>query len=175
MFDKLGLPVVKKTPSGAPSTDEEVLQELALDYPLPKILLEYRGMAKLKSTYTDKLPAVGGPRDRPRAHQLFAGGGGHRALGLQRSRTCRTFRSGPRKAAASAKPSLRRPAAASCRRITRRSNCASWRICPVMRVCSRHSPTTRTSIAPPLRKYSASHPPRYQASSAATPRSSTSA
>jgi DNA polymerase-1 len=56
LFDKLGLPVVKKTPSGTPSTDEEVLQELALDYPLPKILLEYRGMAKLKSTYTDRLP-----------------------------------------------------------------------------------------------------------------------
>ena len=58
LFDKLGLPVVKKTPSGTPSTDEEVLQELALDYPLPKILLEYRGMAKLKSTYTDKLPLM---------------------------------------------------------------------------------------------------------------------
>ncbi len=58
LFDKLGLPVVKKTPGGTPSTDEEVLQELALDYPLPKILLEYRGMAKLKSTYTDKLPLM---------------------------------------------------------------------------------------------------------------------
>jgi DNA polymerase-1 len=56
LFDKLQLPVKKKTPSGDPSTDEEVLQELALDYPLPKILLDYRGMAKLKSTYTDKLP-----------------------------------------------------------------------------------------------------------------------
>jgi len=56
LFGKLGLPVKKKTPSGDPSTDEEVLQELALDYPLPKILLDYRGMAKLKSTYTDKLP-----------------------------------------------------------------------------------------------------------------------
>ncbi|MDD4978132.1 MAG: DNA polymerase I [Gallionella sp.] len=56
LFDKLGLPVKKKTPGGDPSTDEEVLQELALDYPLPKILLDYRGMAKLKSTYTDKLP-----------------------------------------------------------------------------------------------------------------------
>ncbi|MDD2721401.1 MAG: DNA polymerase I [Gallionella sp.] len=56
LFGKLGLPVKKKTPSGTPSTDEEVLQELALDYPLPKLLLEYRGMAKLKSTYTDKLP-----------------------------------------------------------------------------------------------------------------------
>ena len=58
LFDKLGLPVKKKTPSGTPSTDEEVLQELALDYPLPKMLLEHRGMAKLKSTYTDKLPQM---------------------------------------------------------------------------------------------------------------------
>lgn len=58
LFDKLGLPVKKKTPSGTPSTDEEVLQELALDYPLPKILLDYRGLAKLKSTYTDKLPQM---------------------------------------------------------------------------------------------------------------------
>ncbi|MEO8598750.1 MAG: DNA polymerase I [bacterium] len=57
-FDKLKLPVVKKTPSGAPSTDEEVLQKLAEDYPLPKVLLEYRGLAKLKSTYTDKLPKM---------------------------------------------------------------------------------------------------------------------
>jgi DNA polymerase I len=57
-FEKLKLPVVKKTPGGAPSTDEEVLQKLAEDFPLPKILLEYRGMAKLKSTYTDKLPKM---------------------------------------------------------------------------------------------------------------------
>ncbi len=58
LFNQLGLPVKKKTPSGTPSTDEDVLQELALDYPLPKVLLEYRGMAKLKSTYTDKLPRM---------------------------------------------------------------------------------------------------------------------
>ena len=57
-FEKMKLPVVKKTPSGAPSTDEEVLQKLAEDYPLPKILLDYRGTAKLKSTYTDKLPKM---------------------------------------------------------------------------------------------------------------------
>ena len=57
-FTKLQLPVVKKTPSGAPSTDEEVLQKLAENYPLPKVLLEYRGLAKLKSTYTDKLPKM---------------------------------------------------------------------------------------------------------------------
>ena len=57
-FEKLQLPVVKKTPSGSPSTDEEVLQKLAEDYPLPKVLLDYRGLSKLKSTYTDKLPKM---------------------------------------------------------------------------------------------------------------------
>ncbi len=61
-YDKLKLPVLKKTPKGAPSTDEEVLQELALDYELPKVLLEYRGCSKLKSTYTDKLPELVNPR-----------------------------------------------------------------------------------------------------------------
>ena len=58
LFDKLALPVKRKTASGAPSTSEDVLQELALDYPLPKLMLEYRGIAKLKSTYTDKLPKM---------------------------------------------------------------------------------------------------------------------
>ena len=58
LFGKLGIKPTKKTPSGAPSTDEDVLQDLALDYPLPKVLLEYRGLAKLKSTYTDKLPKM---------------------------------------------------------------------------------------------------------------------
>jgi len=58
LFDKLELPVIKKTPKGAPSTAEEVLVELALDYPLPKLLLEHRSLSKLKSTYTDKLPQM---------------------------------------------------------------------------------------------------------------------
>ncbi|WP_116474663.1 DNA polymerase I [Zobellella maritima] len=58
LFEKLQLPALKKTPKGAPSTSEEVLQELALDYPLPKVLIEYRGLSKLKSTYTDKLPQM---------------------------------------------------------------------------------------------------------------------
>ncbi|HEY1091536.1 MAG TPA: DNA polymerase, partial [Burkholderiaceae bacterium] len=58
LFTKLGLPVVKKTATGAPSTDEEVLDRLAADYPLPAKILEYRGLAKLKSTYTDKLPLM---------------------------------------------------------------------------------------------------------------------
>jgi len=60
-FDHLKLPVLKKTTTGAPSTDEEVLERLALDYPLPKTLLEYRALSKLKSTYTDKLPRMVNP------------------------------------------------------------------------------------------------------------------
>lgn len=56
LFEKLTLPVLKKTPKGQPSTAEPILQELALDYPLPKVIMEYRGLTKLKSTYTDKLP-----------------------------------------------------------------------------------------------------------------------
>ncbi len=58
LFNQLELPVLKKTPKGAPSTAEEVLAELALDYPLPAVLMEYRSLSKLKSTYTDKLPEM---------------------------------------------------------------------------------------------------------------------
>jgi len=58
LFERMKLPVVKKTATGQPSTDEEVLQELAADYPLPKLLLEHRALSKLKSTYTDKLPQM---------------------------------------------------------------------------------------------------------------------
>lgn len=58
LFEKMGIPPLRKTKGGAPSTSEDVLQELALEYPLPKLLLEYRGIAKLKSTYTDKLPKM---------------------------------------------------------------------------------------------------------------------
>ncbi len=56
LYDQQKLPILKKTPKGQPSTEESVLQELALDYPLPKLILEYRSLSKLKSTYTDKLP-----------------------------------------------------------------------------------------------------------------------
>jgi DNA polymerase-1 len=58
LFEELNIPVIKKTPKGAPSTAEEVLQELALTYPLPKLIIEHRGLSKLKSTYTDKLPKM---------------------------------------------------------------------------------------------------------------------
>ena len=62
LFEKLGLPVLRKTPTGQPSTAEDVLEELAASYPLPRIVLDYRGLAKLKSTYTDKLPEQINPR-----------------------------------------------------------------------------------------------------------------
>jgi DNA polymerase-1 len=70
LFGKMGLPVVKKTATGQPSTDEDVLQQLAADYPLPKLLLEHRGLSKLKSTYTDKLPLMRNPRTG-RVHTSF--------------------------------------------------------------------------------------------------------
>ncbi|WP_051972019.1 DNA polymerase I [Massilia sp. 9096] len=70
-FGKLQLPVIKKTATGAPSTDEEVLQKLAEDYPLPKVLLEHRGLSKLKSTYTDKLPKMVNP-NTGRVHTNYA-------------------------------------------------------------------------------------------------------
>lgn len=70
LFEKLEIPVLKKTAKGAPSTKEEVLQELALDYPLPKVLLEHRGLAKLKSTYTDKLPTMINPASK-RIHTSY--------------------------------------------------------------------------------------------------------
>jgi DNA polymerase-1 len=71
LFDRMQLPVVRKTASGAPSTDEEVLTRLAADYPLPRLLLDYRGLAKLKSTYTDKLPRMVDPRTG-RVHTRYA-------------------------------------------------------------------------------------------------------
>lgn len=71
LFTQLKLPVIKKTPTGVPSTDEDVLQQLALDYPLPKLLLDYRGLAKLKSTYTDKLPLMM-DRNTGRVHTNYA-------------------------------------------------------------------------------------------------------
>ncbi len=78
LFEKLKLPIIKKTAKGAPSTREEVLQELALDYPLPKLLLEHRSLSKLKSTYTDKLPAMVNPvtgRIHTSYHQAVAATG----------------------------------------------------------------------------------------------------
>ena len=71
LFGRMELPVLRKTASGAPSTDEEVLSKLAQDYPLPQVLLEYRGLSKLKSTYTDKLPRMINP-DTGRVHTHYS-------------------------------------------------------------------------------------------------------
>lgn len=70
LYEKMNLPVLKKTPKGAPSTSEEVLQDLALDYELPKLLMTYRGLTKLKNTYTDKLPTMIDPRTN-RVHTSY--------------------------------------------------------------------------------------------------------
>jgi DNA polymerase-1 len=70
LFDRMKLPVVRKTATGQPSTDEDVLQQLAADYPLPKLLLEHRALSKLKSTYTDKLPQMVNPHTG-RVHTNF--------------------------------------------------------------------------------------------------------
>ncbi|AUQ27362.1 DNA polymerase I [Dickeya zeae] len=70
LYEKMQLPVIKKTPKGAPSTNEEVLAELALDHPLPKLILEHRELAKLKSTYTDKLPQMINPLTK-RVHTSY--------------------------------------------------------------------------------------------------------
>jgi DNA polymerase-1 len=70
LYQRLGLPVLKKTPTGQPATSEDVLQDLALDYPLPKLILEYRSMSKLKSTYTDRLPEQINP-DTGRVHTSY--------------------------------------------------------------------------------------------------------
>jgi len=71
LFERMNLPVKRKTPTGQPSTDEDVLQELAANYPLPKVLLDWRALAKLKSTYTDKLPAMVNARTG-RLHTTFS-------------------------------------------------------------------------------------------------------
>jgi DNA polymerase-1 len=70
LFERLGLPVLRKTPTGTPSTGEDVLEELAADYPLPRLILEYRGLAKLRSTYTLKLPEQINP-DTGRVHTCY--------------------------------------------------------------------------------------------------------
>ncbi|VFS32004.1 DNA polymerase I [Escherichia coli] len=102
LFEKQGIKPLKKTPGGAPSTSEEVLEELALDYPLPKVILEYRGLAKLKSTYTDKLPLMINPktgRVHTSYHQAVTATGRYRQPIL----TCKTFRCVTKKVAVSAR------------------------------------------------------------------------
>lgn len=130
LYEKLGLPVLKKTGKGQASTAEEVLAKLAEDdYPLPKVLMQYRSMSKLKSTYTDRLPEQINPRTG-RIHTSY-----HQAVAA----TGRLSSSDPNlqnipvrtpKGGEFARH-LSRPRAISClRRTIRRSSCGSWRTCP---------------------------------------------
>lgn len=103
LFERLGLPAGKKTATGQASTAEDVLQELALEYPLPRLILEHRTLSKLKSTYTDRLPEQIHPRTgriHTSYHQAVAvPGGSHPPIPI-----CRTSRSAPPKDDASARP-----------------------------------------------------------------------
>ena len=155
LFDKMGLPVKKKTPKGAPSTAEEVLQELALDYPLPKLLIEQRGLSKLKSTYTDKLPQMINPatgRIHTSYHQAVTATGRPVIIRAQPAEHPGAY---PRGGVVSATPLLHPRATKSLRRTIHRSNCASWRICPVTRGCSTPSDTVKISTRRPPPKCSA--------------------
>ena len=133
-FDKLGMPVVKKTATGARSTDEEVLEKLAEDFPLPAKLLEHRGLAKLKGTYTDKLALLALPRTG-RVHTHYA-----QAVAI----TGRLSSNDPNlqnipirtpRAAAYARPLWRLRAASLPVPITVRLSCASWPTSVVMQPC----------------------------------------
>ena len=145
LFGRMQLPVVRKTAGGAPSTDEEVLTKLAQDYPLPQVLLEYRGLSAEVHLYR-QAAAHGQSGHRAGAHALFAGRGHHRPAGLVGSQPAEhpgAHRGGPPRA----RPSSPRTACC-CRPTIRRSSCASWRTCPTTRTCSAPSRRARTSTAP---------------------------
>ena len=149
LFGKLGLPVKKKTASGAPSTDEEVLDELAADYPLPAKLLEHRSLSKLKGTYTDKLPLMVNPQTG-RVHTNYAqavavtGRLSSNDPNLQNI-PIRTAEGRRVREAFIAPPGHQILSAPT----TRRSSCASWPTSAATRACCRPSPTAWTCTAPP--------------------------
>ena len=154
LYEKLNLPVLRKTPTGQPSTAEDVLEELAGSYALPRIVLDYRTLAKLNPPTRTSFPsrsirAPDGctpPITRPSRRQ----DGCHRRI-----RICRTSRSVAVKAGASARHSSRPKDTCCSQRTTRRSSCASWRTCPVMSVCSAHSPKIATCTRRPPPRSSA--------------------
>lgn len=129
LFEKLAIPAGKKTASGGYSTGEDVLSELALTYPLPKTILEYRALSKLKSTYTDKLPKMVFEGDG-RVHTTFGQATAVTGVWHLRTRICRTSRSGLRKGARCVRLSSLRRAAKSFRPTIPRLSFGSWRIFP---------------------------------------------
>jgi DNA polymerase-1 len=173
LYSKLQLPALKKTPTGQPSTAEPVLAELALDYPLPKVIMEYRGLSKLKSTYTDKLPQMVDPttgRVHTSYHQAWLPQGVYRLL----IPTCKIFRYAPKKVAACGKRLSRKKTTKFSLPIIRKLNCASWRICPPMTGCAKPSRRVWISTAPPLRKCLIPHWTKSPPNSAAAQKRSTS-
>ena len=136
LFGKLGLPVARKTPTGQPSTAEDVLEELAQSYELPKLILEYRGVSKLKSTYTDKLPEQINERTG-RIHTSYqqtvaATGRLSSSDPNLQNIPIRTAEGRRIRQAFIALKAIR-----SSPRIIRRSSCASWRTSRAMRACSK--------------------------------------
>ncbi len=134
LFEKQGIKPLKKTPGGAPSTSEEVLEELALDYPLPKVILEYRGLAKLKSTYTDKLPLMINPKTG-RVHTSY-----HQAVTAtgRLSSTDPNLQNIPvrnEEGRRIRQRLSRRKITSLSRRTTRKSSCALWRTCRGIKAC----------------------------------------
>ena len=130
LFGKLGLPVLRKTPTGQPSTAEDVLEELAEKYELPRLIMDYRALREAQVHVHGQAAAADQPRPRDACTPAITRRS-RRPVGCRRSiRTCRTFRSARRRAGASARPSSRRRAGASSPPTIRRSSCGSWRTCP---------------------------------------------
>ncbi len=153
LYDKLSLPVLKKTPKGQPSTAEQVLQELARDFELPRLIIDYRILAKLKSTYTDKLPEQINQRTgriHTSYHQAVTATGRLSSSDPNLQNIPIRHAEGRRIRQAFVAP----PGGGSWPRTIRRSSCASWLTCPAMKGCWRPSRPIRTSIGPPRRRCS---------------------
>ena len=125
LYEELKLPVLKKDKTG-PSTDHEVLEKLAEQHPLPRAIIEYRNVAKLKSTYLDTLPALVGRR-RAYSHHAAPGAGGHRAAVVLRPEPAEHSHAHRAGQADSAGPSWPSRAGCWCRPTTARSSCGFWR------------------------------------------------
>ena len=144
LFEKLQIPVLKKTAKGAPSTKEEVLQELALDYPLPKVLLEHRGLAKLKSTYTDKLPTMINPVTK-RIHTSYHQAGTATGRLSSSDPNLQNIPARTPRVVVSDKPLLRHRNIVLWPQITRKLSYELWHTCQRIKVCS--MPLLRVKIS----------------------------
>jgi DNA polymerase-1 len=156
LYGKLQLPALKKTPTGQPSTAEPVLAELALDYPLPKVIMEYRGVSKLKSTYTDKLPQMVDPatgRVHTSYHQAIASTGRLSSSDPNLQNIPIRTEEGRRVRQAFIAPKITKCS----RPITHKLNCASWHTYLRMKVCATRLHRAWIFTAPPPPKYLIPH------------------